>query len=128
MSKLVTDKDQFQRWFTNFKYDDLENGLAVYNGKIVWYSAADDRIELDDEDEPIQQIYVSELTFFETIKHTFNKKLFEICVGKHWSYDLKTGYRIEKYFVMKGSSWFRQSLYEMYYIVTKFLRKKGLWE
>ena len=113
MSKIVTKSDQFQRWFISFSYDDIESGLAVCNNKIVKYWA-ENGPENDQDDELIKQIFVFDMTLFEKIKEIIGKKLFEVCVGKHCSYNLKTGNRIEEYFIMKN-----EKLVKLYYKMKK---------
>lgn len=107
-------------------------GICTYNGKICkfitddseWYdylSKFDD--ENDDVDYDAYTIWciIYEISFFEKIKLLWRKKLFEVCVGKHWSYD---GKKSRSSYYVRKPKWFHNMLFNLYYY-KRFTKKKS---
>lgn len=72
-------------WITNH-YDVHLSGLCVINNKICLFNTIVDYDtgEYDSYDDLMCKI--TQLTFLEKLKFLFEKWLFELCVGTHWTY------------------------------------------
>ena len=66
-------------------YDIPLSGLCTHKNQLVGFKVVD-----SEEDDPTYEII--HLTPIQKIRELVKKKLFEICVGKHWSY--KNGKRL----------------------------------
>lgn len=92
--------------YVNSFYDIPLAGLCRYNGKI-------ERFEVD-YDTLKAEIFL--LTPWQRFKALLNKKLFEICVGSHWTY--KNGKR-SCYFYWRKPVIIHKMLHNLYYKLKK---------
>lgn len=94
-------------YFVQDHYDLHLSGIAYYNNVLYKF----DTIYTDE-----KEIYsnLTELTFVGKIVWLYRKKLFEICVGKHWSKPFTEQFRYR--------SKFHKFLFGVYYKLPKFLK------
>jgi len=94
-------------------YDVHLEGLCRVNNKIHRFKIASEfgyDEDLDDYVLPIMNVY--KLSKVDKIKWLFRKWLFEVCVGKHFTYpDRKNGVR----FYTKSPKWFWNKVFRLYY-------------
>ena len=114
MKKIAEIKyDQLILVYVSDFWDHPLSGLCNYNNKIHYFNS----IYIDEE--CYYNIY--ELNRFELIKKLYNKWLFEICVGKHWSY--KDGHKIQNHYECKKPYWFWHTIvFNLFYY--KHTRKR----
>lgn len=121
VSRIPYNETQFY-WVDNH-WDIHLSGLCLYNNKIhrfitddaEWYDYLSKAKEEDDIDETKYTIWcdIFQLTPFEKIKHLYDKKLFEICVGTHWSYS--KGQTQRSRFYVRKPKWLHQLLFDWFY-------------
>lgn len=94
-------------------YDIHLEGLCKYNGELHRFKVGSDfgyDEGVEDYILPIMNIY--KLNRIEKFKWLCRKKLFEICVGKHFTYPYrKNGVR----FYTKSPKWFWSKVFKLYY-------------
>tara|TARA_Y100000310_G_scaffold56232_1_gene51642 strand:+ start:47682 stop:48092 length:411 start_codon:yes stop_codon:yes gene_type:complete len=103
-------------WISNH-WDMHLSGLCRYNKKLCYFDNVDDIY-----DNKLKDIYVSihNLIFDEKIEWIIRKKLFEWCVGYHWTYPHReSGVHYRK----RSPRWFWQFIQDAYYRVT--MRRAG---
>lgn len=86
-------------------YDIHLSGLCRYDGKIHRFLTNDD--DFDD-----SHCIILELSYIEKLKALWDKKLFEICVGTHWTYH--EGKRMGDYYIRKPA-WLHKKLFKWFY-------------
>ncbi len=87
-------------WVSNH-YDIHLNGICRLNGEICRF----------DTDYDTMVVSVFNLSLLEKIKWLSRKKLFELCVGKHWTYPQ----RGDGVYYKSKTSWFLQFIEKIYY-------------
>lgn len=81
--------------FVDFHYDIDISGLCSYNGKLCrFYNDWDIFVE-DEDGDRVYLTCIHTLSFFQKLRLLFRKRLFEWCVGYHWTY--KNGKRVASY-------------------------------
>lgn len=88
-------------WVSNF-YDYPLEGICRPNGELMKFT-------VDDDD---YMYFVEPLTGWQKFKWLFNMKMFELCVGKHWSY--KDNKR-QTFFYYRKPEWLFRFLFKLYY-------------
>jgi hypothetical protein len=84
------------------------SGTCIYHDDLCYFTA---QYHYDDE----KRYYdVYELTPSERLKWYIRQRLFEICVGYHWSY--KGRKRLMNEFVLRDPKWLYRFLFNAYYI------------
>lgn len=97
--------------FIDGYYDFPLSGLCTHDNQLCSFS-----LYSEWEDETI--LYkVCVLSKWEKIKRLLEKKLFEICVGKHWTY--VNGKRSTIPFYYKWPQWFWKLVFKAYYFDTE---------
>lgn len=97
--------------FISNYYDLPLSGLCRHQGKLCRFS-----IDKDWGGEEPVFYDVFELSFFERLKARYNKKLFELCVGYHWSFKDK---KREGSFYVRSPQWFYKWLFNIYFKIPK---------
>ncbi len=95
---------------TNLKYSDVDfiwvnehydkhlSGLCKYNNEVCFFKT----------NYEISIVSIYKLNFKEKIKWKLKQKIFEFCVGYHWTYP-RINYRLRKPY------WFWRILFKLYY-------------
>ncbi len=115
----------------NKKYDDMDfvwinshwdvhlSGLCRENGKLCRFETDHDTIYQDDDENITCQIY--SLSFKEKIIWLLRKKMFELSVGKHFTYPFREqGY----HYCVRGSKWIHNLLIKFHYKIWNKIDKK----
>jgi hypothetical protein len=97
--------------FITKHYDYHLRGLCRYNGEL--HSFTTDYPE----DGGSPKVFVQKLSLFGKLKALLNKKMFEICVGYHWTY--KNGKKVTETFKYKKPEWFWRRMFRLYYATYK---------
>lgn len=109
MTIIPYDKVDFV-WIKNH-YDIHLKGLCRYNGELCEF-------ETDYPDTPEEwnnpKVFIKNLTWYEKLRWLINKKLFEWCVGYHWSYPQRLD-KSKRYFKMRRPKWLFKILFDTYY-------------
>lgn len=98
--------------FVSGFYDIPLSGTCIHDGKLCRF-----HIEVLEGDQYQETEYyiITPLTRWEAFKARFNQKMFEMCVGKHWSYD---GNRRRSHYYVRSPEWLHNLLFRAYYYVT----------
>lgn len=97
-------------WISNH-YDIHLDGLCRFEGELSRFETWE-----SDSDNPVCRIF--RLSALQKVSWLLQKKLFEICIGRHWTYpDRKQGAR----FHMGG--WSGKALFTAYYACKKTIRR-----
>jgi hypothetical protein len=104
-------------------YDIHLSGICKYQGRIYEFFTEDPGYNEETDDwEPIYT-KLFYLTRYQIIKWLLKKKMFEICVGYHWTYpNRKEGER----FYYRNPQWLYTRLFKLYYKIKKIIRKNLL--
>jgi hypothetical protein len=70
------------------------------------------KFQLIDYDAKRIKYHVFKMPWYEKIYHLWNKKLFELCIGYHWSYP---ELRKPPYFYHRKPKWFWTLIFNIYY-------------
>lgn len=94
--------------FVSDHYDIHLAGLCRVDGELCAF-------ELDQEtyanQNPLYNVYI--LNALQKLKELWGKKLFEVCVGHHWSYPERNGGAM---FFYRYPKWFWKLIFKAYYI------------
>ena len=93
--------------FVSDYYDMPLGGLCRHNGKIEKFEVDYDTCSAT----------IVSLTPLQRIRALVNKKLFELCVGHHWSYDKKGNQK--SYFHWRRPEFLHKMLFNFYYWIIK---------
>ena len=99
--------------FVSHHYDYHLAGLCRVNGKLCEF-VTDYPDNKEEEKDPICEVY--ELSWFRKVKALASKKLFEICVGYHWTYPNRA---LGARFYYRKPKWLFKLLYKLYYAANK---------
>jgi hypothetical protein len=113
--------DEVEFLYARNHYDLHIEGLCYYRGFVSEFKTHDWYNE--DEEKPVM-VNIYELTMGEKLKALWDKKLFEICVGYHWSYPERVVYNYH----IRRPRWLYQFLFNWFYYgfdVTKWHYKKA---
>jgi len=89
-------------------------GLCKYGGELCLFQTIRGEYDFDQEEYIIPDICnIFSLSLLEKIRWIFRKRLFEICIGYHWTYPYrKTGGRPFKY---RNPKWLYKFIFKTYY-------------
>lgn len=82
MKYLYTKKyrDMDFTWISSH-YDVHLRGLCKSDGKLCWFDTDKGVLDVDE-----GTCAIFKLSWYEKILYRFKQKMFELCVGKHWTY------------------------------------------
>lgn len=100
-------------------YDVHLEGLCRYNGELHKFKISPALSDKEFYEDEIVRYDVSSLTILEKIKAIYKKKMFEWCVGYHWSYPRKPGTT----FKIKRPKWFWNRVFNVYFYGLKRIIK-----
>lgn len=106
MTKISIPRKELDIVYVMNFYDLPLKGLCRYQGKI----------QLFETDYETEETTITLLSTFTRLKLLWRKKLFEICIGNHWTY--KNGKRTG-YFYWRNPEWFHRILYNLYFRIKK---------
>lgn len=87
-------------WVANH-WDIHLTGLMMHDGRLA-------RFETDEE---TRMVNVFHLSLLERLQWLVRKRLFEVCVGRHWTYPGRAnGVRFRR------GGWFKRALFRLYYL------------
>ena len=95
-------------------YDFHLEGLCKFNNKLCKFKLSDNWDNIDLNTVIFYNIYYLDL--LEKLEWLIRKKLFEICIGKHWTYP-REDFTVNKHFYSK-------TLFKLYYIVKRWYKTK----
>lgn len=107
--KTIRYEDVKFRFISNH-YDVHRNGTCIHKGKLCEFKTIlhfDDIIE-----DIVDMVDIYELNLIERSKWIYRQWLFELCVGKHWSY--KNGKKQGEYHI-RNPKWLYERLGKLYY-------------
>lgn len=90
INKVEYDQMQFV-WVSNF-WDFPLKGICMWGGKLHEFAGWDEWFKIDnpteDEDDWDRKVFfnLTPLTFTQRLKWRFRQRMFELCVGTHWTY------------------------------------------
>lgn len=102
----ITYEQLYVVFVTNF-YDIPLEGLCMWKGKL-------ERFEIDDYEEATYKVV--HVNAFQRIAERIRKKMFEWCVGYHWTYD---NGRRTRYYYQWQPVWLHNALFKLYYWLSK---------
>ena len=91
-------------WVSNH-YDIHLDGLCRYQGELC-------RFETWDADEDNPQVRIFRMTALEKLSWLLRKRMFELCIGHHWTYQQK---KTRTHFYYRWPRWFYKGLFWAYY-------------
>lgn len=103
--KVVEDTKVEYRFISNY-YDVPLNGICYYLGILYEFERAPLEEYFDD------CLHLYKLTAWQEFKWKLKQKLFEICVGYHWSWYPKNRGNL---FHFRKPEWFYKKLFKLYY-------------
>ena len=117
MSEFITtlqEQDVNFIWVSDH-YDYHKNGLCLYRGKYCEFKGKE--VEIKNNNYIFNNVYydIYKLSFKEKIKWLYNKKIFEWCVGYHWSYPKNSNKKIWDSFHTRKPNWFFSLLLKFFY-------------
>lgn len=100
-------------WVTSY-YDYPLEGYCWYNSRRHYFICIESDNELEEGSTHFEKLYyyIYELDFIEYVKSIIDQKLFEICVGYHYTF--KNGSRLGDYH-LKSPEWFWKIVQTIYY-------------
>lgn len=102
--------------FVSGFYDHPLTGTCLYQGKLCKF-----HIEALESGEESDYYIITPMTLWERFKARFDQKMFELCVGTHWSYD---GNKRRSFYYVRSPAWLHNLLFKSYYYVTMKRWKK----
>ena len=103
------------KWVSSY-YDINLNGTCIYNGELCEFEA--EYPEYNDENDEWEEIFVKiyRLGLLDKLRWYGRQKLFEQCVGYHWSYSQK---KRRSGFYYRNPKWLYTWLFKFYYKKSK---------
>jgi hypothetical protein len=95
------------------QYDVHIKGLCKFNNKLALFKLIKNSHYITDTKNIFYKVY--ELNFLQKCYFLYNKKMFELCVGYHWTYPLG------REFYYKKPIWFWGSVMKLYYLLNKLV-------
>ena len=109
------EQDGFQiefLWVQSY-YDGPLKGLCKYNNEICYFEVKDEVPYEEDDEQFIKMVYsIYKLTVLEKIKWLWKKKLFELCVGYHYTYPQRKN---KEWFYYRKPVWLYRFIFCLYY-------------
>lgn len=94
--------------FVSGFYDHPLSGTCRYQGELCKFE-----IEVIEDDQTDHYI-VTPMTLWEKVKARFSQKMFELCVGTHWSFE---GNKRRSFYYVRRPAWLHHLLFRSYYFV-----------
>lgn len=105
--------------FISNHYDVHLEGTCIFNNETCYFT--NKYPEYDEDTACWEEMFVKiyKLTFKEKIKFAFKQKMFELCIGYHWTYPYR---KQGASFYYRKPKWLYVWLFDTYYKVSKKLR------